>query len=178
MPMLRPFALVLALVLLGGRGPAVTSAQDATPTANASVAGDPAVGTEIPYLDEAGDEIGVLTVREVTDPFEDFADGAAPEEGFRFVAVEVAVAATGEPIEPETFDFGLQTGDGFFFGTTSVRRDITSSDVPDLATIPVDVDDEVSGLVFFQIPADAEPARLLWQPETGRLLVLADLREA
>ena len=171
----RVFALVLGLVLLafGQGGPAVALAQDATPAAEAGAA-DPAVGTEVPYLDENGEEIAVLTVRELTDPFDDLAEGSAPEEGSRYVAVEIAVRATGETIEPEPFDFGLQTADGFFFSRASVTREISSSDVPDLETIPVDIDDEVSGLVFFQIPADAEPSRLLWQPETGRLLVLAE----
>lgn len=168
----RVFAFVLALVLLGG--PAVALAQEATPAVGAGGAADPTIGTEVPYLDENGEEIAVLTVRELTDPFEDFAEGAAPEEGSRYVAVEIAVRATGETIEPEPFDFGLQTADGFFFSQTSVTREISSSDVPDLESIPVDIDDEVSGLVFFQIPADAEPSRLMWQPETGRLLVIAE----
>ena len=188
MPLPRRFALLLALLLLLTGGPALAAAQDedATPAADAeaatpgegvNAAGDPLVGTPVPYLDENGDELAIVTVVEVTDPYEDFSESFTIEEGTRYVGVEIAVAGTGEQIEANPSDFGLQTVDGFFYGYTFASRDITSASIPDLETITVAVDDEVSGLVFYQIPAAAEPARILWQPDSGRLLVVADLRQ-
>jgi len=82
-----------------------------------------------------------------------------------------------EAIEANAFDFGLQTADGFFYGDAYISHDISSGDTPDHETISVDPGDEVSGLVFYEVPVDAESARIMWQPDSGRLLVAADLRE-
>lgn len=127
-------------------------------------------------MDEDGDEIGVVTVVEVTDPWEDFSEFFEVEDGTRFVALEVSIEASSAQVEANPFDFGLQTADGFFFSQAFVSRDVTSGDERDLDSITVDVDDVVSGLIFFQVPESAQIARLLWQPESGRLVLLADLR--
>ena len=184
MPVQRLLALLLAAALLAG-SVAVSAQDDATPgtrsdtTAEAgyTAAGDPLVGTGVPYVDDRGEQIGVATVVEITDPWDDFADFFEVDEGTRYVGVEVSVEATQEQIEADPFDFGLQTVDGFFYGDTYVNREITSGSIRDLESITVDVDDVVSGLVFYQVPEDAELARILWQPDNGRLLVLADLRD-
>jgi len=184
MPTTRLVVPALVLGLLAA--PAVAVAQgDATPAAERaapSAAYEPAVSDTVPYLDENGEEIGTVTVDEVIDPFEDFSEFFEVEEGSRYVAVQITLAASegaataDEPFEARASDFGLQTVDGFFFTSTFASRDITSGDVPDLETIAIDPGDSVTGLVFYQIPAEAELARLLWQPDSGRLLVVADLR--
>jgi len=175
--------LLFALMLLAS--PAVVAAQDATSAADAgstagaegaNAAGDPLVGSAVPYLNEDGEELGTVTILEVTDPWEDFSEGFEPDDEIRTIGVEVSVTATSEPIEANAFDFGLQTIDGFFYGDTSISRDVSSGDTPDLETISVDPGDEVSGLLFYEVPAEAELARLLWQPDSGRLLVVADFR--
>jgi hypothetical protein len=184
MPIKRLLALVLASLLLGG--PAVVFAQnDASPAASPATsaegynaAGDPLVGTDVSYLNEDGKEIGVVTVKEVTDPWTDFSEGFTPEKGSRYVGVEITLAATSEQIQADPYDFGLQTTDGFFYGNTSVSRDITSASLRNLEAITVAVDDQIDGLVFFQVPDKAQLARILWQPDTGRLLVVADLRSS
>lgn len=198
MPLPRPFASdrplgllapSFALALLLGGGGSTALAQDATPevavvevdpgaTPADPVAADPAVGDEVPLLDENGDEIGTVVVVEVTDPFEDFRESFPVEDGTRYLGVEVAIAATGMELEADPSDFSLQTVDGFLVNQTSASRDVTSGDVRDLERITVDIDDEVSGLVFFQIGADQEPGRLLWEPDNGRLLVVANLGTA
>jgi hypothetical protein len=197
MSMLRPFALVLALVLLGG--PAVALAQDATPEIEviapegspeatpvgsgaepaAAGADDPRVGDTVAYLDETGDEIALVTVVAVEDPFEDFGEYFDVDADSRYVAVEIEVESTGDELDVEPYDFGLQTVDGFYFGTAYVSRDpAAGDDRPELETTEVEEGDSISGLLFYQVPEEAELARLIWQADTGRLLVLADLREA
>jgi hypothetical protein len=184
MPVKRLIALVLTTLVLGG--PAVAFAQDtaspvASPTASgagSNAAGDPLVGTGVSYLNEEGKEIGVVTVTEVTDPWTDFSEGVTLDKGTRYVGVEISIAATGEQIKADPYDFGLQTTDGFFYGNTSVSRDITSASIRNLESITVDVDDQIDGLVFFQVPEKAQLGRILWQPDTGRLLVVADLRSS
>lgn len=195
MPSSRWLAPVLALTLLTGPPVALAVAQDdATPGADADqtatgdegfgVVDDPVLGSGVPYLSETGGEIGVITAVEVTDPFDDFSEFVEVEDGTRYVALEVTVAASEnagsaeEPLEANASDFGLQTADGFFYTTRTASRDITSSDVPDLATISIDPGDEVGGLIFFQIPEETELARLFYTPDTGRLILVADLRDA
>lgn len=198
MSMSRVFALLLALVLLGGRGPTVALAQDATPeievitpegspaaspvgsAAAAAPLGavDPRVGDTVAYLDETGDEIALVTVLDVVDPFEDFGEYFDVDADSRYVAIEVEVESTGDELDVEPYDFGLQTVDGFFFGDTFVSRDPgVGDDRPELETTEVEEGDSISGLLFFEVPEEAELARLIWQADTGRLLVLVDLRE-
>ena len=195
MPLPRPFvwfALSLALVLLGTPAVAVAQGDDATPAVGVqatpigratrddgyNAAGDPLVGTAVQYLEEDGTEIAIVTVVDLIDPFEDYEEFAAPDPDTRYVAIEVRVESTGDEVDVEPFDFGLQTVDGFFFGDTFVSRDpAAGDDRPELEITEVEEGDEVSGLLFFAVPEEAELARVLWQPESGRLLVLADLRE-
>ncbi|MDQ3780694.1 MAG: DUF4352 domain-containing protein [Chloroflexota bacterium] len=161
---------VLGLALILIASPAIASAQDATPAAerfNAVGEGfnavrDPVVGAAVPYLNEQGEEIGTVSVVEVTDPWEDFSEFIEVDEDLRYIGVEISFAATTEPIEANAFDFRLQTADGFFYGDAYISRDISSGDTPDLETISVDPGDEVSGLVFYEVPVDAESARILW----------------
>lgn len=174
-------ALALALLLGGGGGSAVLAQDAATPEVDLiepDADALPSLGDEAPYLDEGGDEIGLVTALELTDPFEDFGESFTVEEGTRYIALEVSVAATGAELAANASDFSLLTADGFVVGTASPARDITSGDVRDLERITVDVDDEVTGLIFFQIGADQEPGFLLWAPESERLLIVADLRSA
>ncbi len=155
-------------------------AQDATPKAGDegyTATGDPLVGTEIPYLDEEGDEIAVVTIVEVTDPSEEFSEFFTQEEDARYFAVEVAVESTGDELDVEPFDVGLQTEDGFFISSTFVSQP-EGDELPELESTEVEEGDDVSGVLFYAMPEDAELARILWQPEIGHLLVLADLREA
>jgi len=105
-----------------------------------------------------------------------FGEFFTPDEGARDIAVEITVRGGDGAIEANPNDFGLQTTDGYFYGPAFVSRDITTADIPDLETIEVSPGTETTGLVIYAVPQEAELARLLWQPDNGRLLVVADLR--
>jgi hypothetical protein len=189
MPTSRLLVPALVLALLGAPAAAVAQ-DDATPDAASerqsepAAAAEPAIGSAVSYVDARGDEIGTVTVVELTDPFEDFSDTFEVEEGSRFVAVEVTISGSEladnaeTPLEAAASDFGLQTSDGFFYSPAYPSRQLSSADVPDLQTIAVDPGTEVTGLVFFQVPEDAEVARLFYTPESGRLILAADLHDA
>ena len=178
MPVQRLLAPLLVLTLLAGS--AAASAQDATPAAGGegyNALGDPLVGTEVQYLDDDGDEIAVVTVLDVSDPFDDFSQFFTPEEDARYVAVEVEVRSTGDEVEVTPYGFRLQTADGFAYTPGFVSRPEGREDPPELESIEVEEGDETSGIIFYAVPEDAELVRILWQPESERLLVLADLRD-
>ncbi len=177
--MKRLVALLVMLTLLVGSTSAL-AAQDATPEAGGGEkttgGGDPKVGDEVQYLSEDGDENAVIIVTKVTDPFDDFSEFFTPDEGARYVAVELTIESTGDQADISSYDFGLQTMDGFFYSSTYASRDDDAKPV-DLEDGTVQEGDSLSGVVFYAIPEKADLARLLWQPESGRLLVVADLRD-
>ena len=161
---------VLALPLvLGGLRPAV--AQDASPEAGAEQAG---VGTEVSYVDAEGGE-ALVTVSEVVDPFADYDPNSPPEEGTRYALLTVAFENAGQrPFDADPFHLLLRDTDGFLWAPTSVPRpaDIV---VPDLQSQTMAPGNRISGVVGFQVPLDAELADVFYQPESGRLVLLAGL---
>ena len=157
--------LALALVLAGQ--PVV--AQDdsspagdevASPASGYTATGDPLVGAAVPYLDADGEEIAVLTVREVADPFTRYGDFYAPEEDERYVSLELEVRATGGELRLVGFDVRLQTVDGFLYGSTFDPRDHQL--LPALESEELREGEEFAGLLFYLLPAEAELARVVW----------------
>ena len=178
---LRLLAVLVALTLATGAAAALAQ-DDATPEADSSGAttsggGDPAAGDEVQYLDEGGDEIAIATVTNVTDNFDEFDEFFTPDEGTRYVAVEIGVRSTGDELDVESFDFSLLTTDGFLYSTSFVSRE-DDAEPPELEDTEVEEGDAVSGVIFFSVPEDAELDRLMWQPDSGRLLILANLSDA
>lgn len=178
---LRLLAVLVALTLATGATAALAQ-DDATPAADSSGAmttggGDPAAGDEVQYVDEDGDEIAIASVTNVTDNFDDFDEFFTPDEGTRYIAFEIGVRSTGDELEVNPYDFSLLTSDGFLYSTAFVSREDDATP-PELEDTEVEEGDAISGLIFFSVPEDAELDRLVWQPETGRLLILADLRDA
>ncbi|CAA9539865.1 MAG: hypothetical protein AVDCRST_MAG73-1808 [uncultured Thermomicrobiales bacterium] len=175
----RNVALVAVLTLLVSGAFAVAGAtargQGATP-ASGGGAGDPVLGDEVQYLDEDGDEIAVVTAIDLTDPFEDFEEFFNPKKGVRYLALEITVESTGGEVEADPFDFGIQTSDGFFLGGGAYVGREDGADPPEFETTEVEEGDTVTGVIFYEVPEDAELSRLFWQPETERLVLVADLR--
>jgi len=135
----------------------------------------PEIGTEIPYLELDGDEIGTVTVLDVVDPFDDFSEFFDPEEGTRYVMVEVQVRSIDDDIEVNPYDFGLLTSDGFLYRPAFVSRPEGGGGPLDLENTELEEGDDVSGAVFFAVPEEAELGHLTWAPEFDRLLLLLDL---
>jgi hypothetical protein len=140
-----------------------------------AVPGLQATGEEVPYVDQGGKEIGVITAVEVVDPFTDYDIFFGPAPGFRFVAVEVNARATGGRFNLNPSHFRLQTGNGFLYYNDLVFRDPASDAPADLRLTGLAPDEEGGGLVLFAVPEGDEISLVLWQPNRNRLLVLADL---
>lgn len=179
----RLAALVLTLVLLVL--PAAAVAQDAaTPAAQSqgainsersSAGSSVGLGTPVSYLDEDGDEIGVITALNIIDPFDDFSEFFTPDEGVRYVGLEVDVRSTGDDIEVSPFDFSLWTSDGFLTRSAFVSRPEGREDPAELESIELEEGETATGIVFFAVPENATIRAVVWQPEFDRLLLLADL---
>jgi len=166
----RLFILLAVLLVVGG-SVSIASAQDASPEADQGSGGT--LGEAVPYVDDDGDEIAVATVVDVIDPFEDFDEFFNPEEDVRYVAVELSVESTGDDVEVQSYDFSLHTADGFLFSRAFVSRP-DAAQPAELEDTDLEEGESVEGAVFFAVPEEAELNALFWQPESGRLIQLAD----
>ncbi len=181
--LLRGLALAVALVVaaaLAWGTIANAAAQDATPPADAE---DDTVG----YVDEDGAELARLVVGELTDPVDNPPAGVAPEDDERFVLVPIGLANTGDdpfPFDPQTIL--LRDEDGFLYGAdddfqagleaaaATPTADDEAGRVP-LAGGDLAPGEDRSGFLGYAVRAEAELAEVIFVPETGRLLVLAEL---
>ena len=78
-------------------------------------------GDAVPVTDEAGAAVGSITVTEVVDPFIDFDPAYPPEEGGRYVAVNVAFDAdAGNRFDIAPYAIVLQDDAGFLWNQASM----------------------------------------------------------
>lgn len=134
-----------------------------------------ALGDAVPVSNEEGDALGSIAVTEVADPYEAFDPNSPPEPGSRYVALTVAFDAdAGERFDIEPRSIVLQDDAGFLWNQSSfvVPDDAV---VPELSSDTLAPGSRVSGVVVFPVPDERAPARVFYQPESSRLVDLADL---
>ena len=141
-----------------------------------AVASDaPAVGTDVPYVDAEGIARGHVTVADVADPFTEYDADYPPEEGTRYVLLTVAFeAAEDQTFAADPYDILLQDTDGFLWGRGSVTRP-PEAPIPELSSQDLAPGNRISGVIPYVVAADAVIDHILYQPESGRLIRLADL---
>jgi hypothetical protein len=175
-----PLAAIVALGMLA----VPVMAQDASPSEGpagsppAAGTGSPRIGDTVIYDSLEGQPLGSVTVRSVQPGFDEFSEFFTPEEGFDYVAVDLAFVNTGEEdLEVSTFRLSLETPGGFLWGTGYVGLP-EDTDIEELeSSFEMDEGEDEDGVVFFLVPRDTELLRIWWTPDTGRLLELADLRD-
>jgi hypothetical protein len=144
----------------------------------AGQAGPVEPGTPTTWVDTEGVERGTVTVLEILDPFTGHAEDDAPAEGSRYVVVTLAFEGLdGEGIEvyPPSIWLGDSTGALWGEADAHVPDDFPQ---PDLSIQTVGPGSSISGYVEYVVPADAVVAQVLVQPESGTLLIPADLGSA
>lgn len=136
-----------------------------------------AVGTDVPYVDAEGVARGHVTVTDLADPFTEHHADYPPEEGSRYVMLTVAFeAAADQTFEADSYDILLQDTKGFLWGRDSVTRPPETA-IPELSSQEMAPGNRISGVIGYVVPADAVIARVLYQPESGRLIALAQAPE-
>ena len=173
---MRPIAslVVLLLLLLLAFGASVpAAAQDGTPITQSE--GRQAAGDEVLYLDAEGEERGLITVAEIADPFAEFDPASPPEAGSRYVLLTVAFENTGgQPLEADPNDLLLRGVNGSLWTPTTVPRPDDVA-IPELQNQQMAPGNRVSGVVGFVVPEEVELDQVFYQPESGRLILLADI---
>jgi hypothetical protein len=138
--------------------------------------GSPQIGDTVQYLSEGGVNLGSVTVDEVNPEFDEFSEFFDPNPDADYIGVIYTFEGGDESLEVNTFNLSLETGGGFLWSTAFVSRpdDVEVRDLE--SSFNLDPGDTETGLVVFEVPAGSELVRLWWQPDSGRLLELADLR--
>ena len=132
-------------------------------------------GVAVPVTDEEGADVGSITVTEVIDPFTDFDPAYAPEEGGRYVAVNVAFDAdAGNRFEISPYTIVLQDDAGFLWNQASMPL-LDDALVPELSSQTLGPGSRVTGVVGFVVPEGREPARVWYQPESSRAIPLLNV---
>jgi len=134
-------------------------------------------GVAVPVTDEEGAAVGSITVTEVIDPFTDFDPVYPPEEGGRYVAVNVAFDAdAGNRFDISPYTIVLQDDAGFLWNQASVALPEDAL-IPELSSQTLGPGSRVTGVVGFVVPEGRTPARVLYQPDSSRLIPLLNLTE-
>jgi hypothetical protein len=134
----------------------------------------PAPGQPIAYVMEDGSS-GAVTV-EVTDPFTEYLPDYPPEAGTRFVGLDVAFENVGSaPYEADPYDVMLRDADGMIYTNSFINRP-EDAVMPLLEAQTMAPGNRISGFASFIVPADAQITEVLYWPESGRNIVLADLQ--
>lgn len=164
---------VCAMVLLISVHP--VTAQDASPVPGSATSLSPAVGVPFLYVGSEADEQATITIAAVQDPFDEVLEGYEPAPDSRYIMLTVIYENTGPGLSETRPDaFVVQDSGGYMWSPSSISRDENIT-VPDLRGVQLAPGDRLSGMVDFQLPASAELARVFYQPESSRLLLLADL---
>jgi len=134
--------------------------------------GGPAPGQEVPFTDAEGASVAITT--EVADPFTDFDPATPPDEGMRYVGLTVAFDNLGtQPFDADPYDVVLRDSNGFLHSIAFFTR--PDSVIPDLQAQTMAPGNRISGFVGFEVPADAVIEQVVYQPQSDRKVVIADL---
>jgi hypothetical protein len=126
--------------------------------------------------DVEGEELGTVTVEEVEDDFEGYAAGYEPAEDARYVLLAVAFEATGElPFDANPGRLVLRAADGFHWLPYSFARE--EENPPQLQAQTMSPGNRISGVVGFQVPVGVDLDSVYYQPESSRLILIAQLSE-
>ena len=149
--------------------------EDATPAADGCAA-DPRVGDTVSVVGPEGTELIQVTVSELRDRFEDYDPRYPPQPGHRVTVVQVEVEVTGtRPFTVAPSAFFIQDSEGFTYQPYSITLPAETTDVL-LTQTELASESNIAGLLAFQVVRDAGLDRLFYEPASGRLLLVADLR--
>lgn len=164
-------AVMVSLFGFGGRA----VAQDGDP----HPLGENPIGEPVPIYDSLAVEAAQLTVTEVVDDFEDYADFYEPQRNERYVFVVVEIEITGErPYEFQPFYLSLLDSVGHLHSQGFVQRsDRSTVETPELAEANMLPGETVRGGVVYVVPDDATLTQVVYMPfsDVQQLYLVADL---
>ena len=132
----------------------------------------------VPYLDDQGNQLGTILIRDFADPYTEFDPASPPGEGQRYALLTLTFEAAEDQAFPtDPYQVQLQDSDGYLHFSQRVPRPADSV-VPDLQSQALAPDDRVSGHISYVLPADAEIIRIIYRGDGRRIMPIVDIAEA
>jgi hypothetical protein len=133
----------------------------------------PAAGTAVDVT--LADGASARVTASVADPYTGFEPDRPPAPDQRYVVVTLRMENTGDRRYGEDYyDVTLVDVAGHVHGYAPVPRP-DDDPVPDLGSVTLAPGDRISGAIGFVVPSGARLARVLYAPESARLVTLAEL---
>lgn len=139
----------------------------------------PAVGQDdaVPYLDDAGTQLGTILIRSYADPYTEFDPASPPAEGTRYAMLTLTFEAAEDQAFPtDPYQIQLLDTDGYIHYTAWVPRPADDV-VPDLQSQTLAPFDRVSGVIPFVLPAEAEVANVIYRGDGRRIMPISKLSD-
>lgn len=126
------------------------------------------------WVDERGNPVASVEVTDVIVDWQEYDEFSTPDRGYIFTVVSFAVTnLTDAPVSAEPYSFSLidSTGMNISSGWAAAAED---ADVV-LTEEPVELDagDSADMTLAFEMYADSTPAMLMWQPDSGRIVMVS-----
>ncbi len=129
----------------------------------------------VPYLDDQGNQLGTLLIRDFADPFTEFDPASPPAEGSRYAVLTLTFEAAEDQAFPaDPYQVQLLDTDGYVHLSGWVPRP-AGSVVPDLQSQTLAPFDRISGVIPYVLPAEAEIASVVYRGDGRRLMPIVEV---
>ena len=141
--------------------------------ASSAVAQD---GSEaVPYLDDQGNQLGTILIRDFADPFTEFDPASPPAEGVRYALLTMTFEAAEDQAFPaDPYQVQLLDTNGYMHYSEWIPRPADTV-VPDLQSQTLAPFDRISGVIPYVLPAEAEIAQVIYRGDGRRIMPIAEL---
>ncbi len=145
------------------------------PIAAPGATGAVAIAEAQTLADAEGTPLGSITVREMADPYTDFEPTRPPAEGQRYVLLTaVFEAAEDQALYADPRAIYVVDRNGTVYRPAQVPRPAGEL-LQNLELQPLSPADRISGVVGYQVPADAVLDSIVYESETNRFVPIADI---
>lgn len=132
----------------------------------------------VPYLDDQGNQLGTILIRDFADPFTEFDPASPPAEDVRYALLTLMFEAAEDQAFPtDPYQVQLLDSNGYIHNSQWLPRPADSV-VPDLQGQTLAPFDRISGVVPFVLPAEAEVVQVIYRGDGRRLMPIARLGDA
>jgi hypothetical protein len=129
----------------------------------------------VPYLDDQGNQLGTILIRDFADPFTEFDPAGPPGEGLRYALLTLTFEAAEDQAFPtDPYQMQLLDSNGYLHFAQHVPRPADAV-VPDLQSQTLAPFDRVSGVIPYVLPAEAEVVQVVYRGDGRRLMPIARL---
>lgn len=139
-------------------------------------AGAPALGDPVAYIGPEGDQLAMVTIEEVVEPFRLYDPSSAPDRGTHYVLVTLSIENTSpRPLAVDPSTYALQDAGGFLSTAESVTLAVDAGDLVPIAYGTLDPGASVTGVLVMSVLNGSTVSRVVFRPASDRLIIVADL---